>query len=264
MAAGGRAGAAGRHRRPRTIDLAAAAAAIGFPLLVKAAFGGGGRGMRVVTPGRAARRRRGRAARGGVGVRRRHRVPRAVRRRPPPHRGADLRRHPRQRRAPVRARVLDPAPPPEDRRGERPRRPSTPRCAPSSAPLPWPPGRRSATSAPAPSSSCSTRTGKFFFLEVNTRLQVEHPVTELVTGLDLVELQLASPRASRSAGGPRRPINGHAIEARLYAEDVPAGFLPATGTLHRFRVPACAACASTRASTTARSSARTTTRCSPR
>lgn len=80
--------------------------------------------------------------------------------------------------------------------------------------------------------------GGFAFLEVNTRLQVEHPVTELVTGLDLVELQL------RIAEGDPLPsealeaqIHGHAIEARLYAEDVCAGFLPATGVLHRFAVP---------------------------
>ena len=79
----------------------------------------------------------------------------------------------------------------------------------------------------------------FFFLEVNTRLQVEHPVTELVTGLDLVALQL------RIAEGHPLPaevlgaaITGHAIEVRLYAEDVPAGYLPATGTLHRFAIPA--------------------------
>ncbi|ADP81287.1 biotin carboxylase N-terminal domain-containing protein [Pseudofrankia inefficax] len=82
------------------------------------------------------------------------------------------------------------------------------------------------------------QSGRFFFLEVNTRLQVEHPVTEEITGLDLVALQLLV-----AEGHPLPPevhtakINGHAIEARLYAEDVPAGFLPSTGTLHRFEVP---------------------------
>jgi acetyl/propionyl-CoA carboxylase alpha subunit len=83
------------------------------------------------------------------------------------------------------------------------------------------------------------RSGRFFFLEVNTRLQVEHPVTELVTGLDLVRVQLqvadGEPLPDEVTGAS---ITGHAVEVRLYAEDVPAGFLPVTGTLHRFAVPA--------------------------
>ncbi|TQJ25603.1 propionyl-CoA carboxylase alpha chain [Micromonospora sp. A202] len=82
--------------------------------------------------------------------------------------------------------------------------------------------------------------GEFFFLEMNTRLQVEHPVTELCTGLDLVGLQLLV-----AEGEPlpaTLPVStGHAIEVRLCAEDAGAGWRPATGTLHRFTVPAVAA-----------------------
>jgi propionyl-CoA carboxylase alpha chain len=77
--------------------------------------------------------------------------------------------------------------------------------------------------------------GEFAFLEMNTRLQVEHPVTEMVTGLDLVRLQIdvASGRPlPADALEPR--LHGHAIEARLYAEDVPAGYLPTTGTVTAF------------------------------
>lgn len=78
---------------------------------------------------------------------------------------------------------------------------------------------------------------KFWFMEMNTRLQVEHPVTEYITGVDLVGWQL------RVAAGENLPatqedltLTGHAFEARIYAEDVPAGFLPATGKLETLRL----------------------------
>ena len=77
--------------------------------------------------------------------------------------------------------------------------------------------------------------GEFFFLEMNTRLQVEHPVTEMVTGLDLVRLQIEI--ADGAAIDVEPVISGHAIEARLYAEDPRHDFLPVTGMIHRFEVP---------------------------
>ena len=78
---------------------------------------------------------------------------------------------------------------------------------------------------------------RFYFMEMNTRLQVEHPVTEMITGIDLVAWQLDVARGKPLALDQQNIVlNGHAMEARIYAEDTDAGFLPSTGTLRRFRL----------------------------
>jgi propionyl-CoA carboxylase alpha chain len=220
-------------------DLTAVAEEIGFPVLVKAAFGGGGRGMRIVrSPAElreavdGARREAASAfGDGTVFLERFVEDPRHVEVQIVGDTGGEV-VHLFERECSIQRRyqkIVEESPSPavdETLRAEL-------GAAAVAA------GKAIGYTGAGTVEFVLDQAGTFYFLEVNTRLQVEHPVTELVTGLDLVALQL------RIAEGHPLPaevtgsrIDGHAIEVRLYAEDVPAGYLPATGTLHRFVIPA--------------------------
>jgi len=220
-------------------DLAAAAAAIGFPLLVKAAYGGGGRGMRLVRDpaelADAVRSASGEAASafgdGTVFLERFVTDPRHVEVQILGDTEGTV-AHLFERECSIQRRyqkIVEECPSPAVGAGLRAALIAAAVAA----------GRAIGYVGAGTVEFVLDRDGSFFFLEVNTRLQVEHPVTEEVTGLDLVEWQLRIAR-----GEPLAPevtgaaIDGHAVEARLYAEDVAAGFLPVTGVLHRFAIPA--------------------------
>jgi propionyl-CoA carboxylase alpha chain len=220
-------------------DLGAVAEKIGFPVLVKAAFGGGGRGMRIVRSSADLRdavdgaRREAASAFGDgtVFLERFVEDPRHVEVQIIGDTGGEV-VHLFERECSIQRRyqkIVEESPSPAVDETLRAELGSAAVAA----------GKAIGYTGAGTVEFVLDQQGSFFFLEVNTRLQVEHPVTELVTGLDLVALQL------RIAEGHPLPaevtgarIDGHAIEVRLYAEDVPAGYLPATGTLHRFAIPA--------------------------
>ena len=185
------------------------AAEIGYPVMIKASAGGGGKGMRIAYNAKEAEEGFALGALGGqVELRRRPRVHREVHREPAPHRDPGARRQARQRRPPRRARVLDPAPQPEGRSRRRPRRCSTPRRARpwASRPSRW--RRAVGYDSAGTVEFVAGQDRSFYFLEMNTRLQVEHPVTELVTGIDLVEQMI------RVAAGEKLEAQAGRREAR--------------------------------------------------
>jgi propionyl-CoA carboxylase alpha chain len=230
--------AAGVPCLPGSADPAAAAHEVGFPLLVKASAGGGGRGMRVVRSvqeldGAVASARRESLAAFGDGTvfleryveRPRHVEVQIV----ADTHGAVVALFERdcsvQRR---HQKVVEESPSPAVDENLRARLVAASVTA----------TRAVGYAGVGTVEFVLEGSGAFFFLEMNTRLQVEHPVTELVTGLDLVRLQLLV-----AAGEPlpaevsTARLTGHAVEARLYAEDATLDFLPQTGVLTRFEVP---------------------------
>ena len=173
---------------------------IGYPVMIKASAGGGGKGMRIARDDAELRDGlRGAASEARAEFRRRARLHREIYRGAAAHRNPGARRQARQHRASRRARMLDPAPPSEgDRGGAVPvHRPGDPAAMGAQAvALARAVGYRTAGTV----EFIVDRQRNFYFLEMNTRLQVEHPVTELVTGLDLVELMI------RIAAGEKLPF----------------------------------------------------------
>jgi acetyl-CoA/propionyl-CoA carboxylase, biotin carboxylase, biotin carboxyl carrier protein len=232
----------GRHEPGLTdVDLAAAAAEVGFPVLLKPSAGGGGKGMRVVRDPAAladeiaSSRREARGAFGDDTLL----VERYVER--PRHieiqvladtHGSVI--HLGERECSLQRRhqkIVEEAPSPL--LGEKTRAAMGAAAVDAARSCGYAGAGTVEFIVPADAPE------EFFFLEMNTRLQVEHPVTELVTGLDLVEQQLRVAAGERLALDPGDVVlRGHAVEARVYAEDPARGFLPTGGRVLRLHEPA--------------------------
>src|SRR6202012_5379810 len=226
---------------PDPAALGKAADEIGYPVLVKAAFGGGGRGMRIVNgPGEVAEavasaRREAASAfgNGTVFLERFVSSPRHIEVQIVGDQGGTV-VHLFERECSIQRRyqkISEGAPPP----------PVGPELREQLCRAAVAAGQAIGYVGAGTVEFVLDDSGRFYFLEVNTRLQVEHPVTALITGLARVRVQLEVPPAL-----PLPPevtgaaFSGHAIEARLYAEDVPAGYLPASGDVYTFELPVAA------------------------
>ena len=216
------------------------AKSVGYPVILKAVAGGGGRGMRICRNAaelpamfnQASTEAANAFGNGDLYMEK-------FIERPAPHRVPGARRRARQRDEPRRTRVLHPAPPPEAHRRSA--------IAADHAETPRPRPRQSVIERSLKDIGywnagtiefLMDEDGKIYFIEMNTRIQVEHCVTEMVTGIDLVKAQLriAAGEKLSSSCPEARHIRGHAIECRINAEH-PEKFTPSAGKITAFNLP---------------------------